>query len=583
MKVLTVALISCLAFASCSASGEVQQSSGNCNSEGRQDVAGALHEEPSAEALIEAQSLYIKGITQFEIGDYEHAVDYLKLAKSLHPGSFGINYALLDAYLELEDLTNAVYYGQKAVEIMPDNKWNRLKLSDAFRRLGKIDDSLDELNAILKVNPNDLDVLFLIASVKSNQGRYEESNETYEKILNLRGSERSVHYQRFQNFTSLGDSDAAIDELEQIRKLSPGNLRTLHTLSQFYLESNQPGEAKEVLEDAMQRNPRDPETLISLSDIYINEGDWQTGGEIMNSIVADPLVGEMDKVELVQYMLSKSAQEQGNEKYFETVQTMVETMVDKNSDFGLSHALAAEYYSMIEDYNRALVHLERTTKLMPNNEIAWKQRLQFLQMQSRHEETIEVGLQADEKVPDDATIQFFLGGAYFLSDDNENAIKWLKSASEMPARAPLKSVILGTLGDSYASTEKWEPANEAYENAIRYDSENDVTLNNYAYYLAEQNERINEAKDMAKKALSINPDNSTYLDTLGYIFFKLEEYEKAKEYIESSLNAGSTSAEVMEHMGDVYEKLGDLEKAAHWWRKALEEDDSRTHLQEKLS
>lgn len=581
MKVLTVALISCLAFASCSASGEVKQELDN--SEGKKNGPLELQQEYPEEALMEAKSLYIRGITSFELEDYELALKYLEAANNLHPENFGIHYSLMDVYLELDDLTNAVYHGQKANEIESENMWSRLKLSEALRRLGQIEDALVELDAILTFSPNNLDVLYLIASVQSNQGRYEQSNITYNKILNLKGSERTVHYQRFQNFTSLGDIDSAIAELEEIRKLSPGNLNTLHTLSQFYLENKQPDEAKKVLKDALQRNPRDPETLITLSDIYINEGDWQTSGEILNTIVSDPLVSDMNKVELVQYMLSRFSSEQGNEEYFDTVQSMIETLVSENKDFGLSHALAAEFYSMIEDYSRALVHLESTTTLMPENEEAWRQRLQLLQMQNRYDETIEVGLQADNNVPDDALIQFFLGGAYFLSDDNDNAIKWLESASEMPARATLKSVILGTLGDSYASADDWESAYEAYENAIRYDSENDVTLNNYAYYLAERDKRIEEAKEMAEKALALSPGNTTYLDTMGWIYFKMGEYEKAKEYIESSLNSGSTSAEVMEHMGDVYEKLGDNNKAMHWWEKALQQDDSRTHLQEKIS
>lgn len=582
MKVLTAVLISCFTLASCSASGEIQDNPNN--PEVRQgNLPSAWHQQPAGEDLIEARSLYIKGIAQFEMEDYERAVELLESASSLHPVSSGIQYALMDVYLELDDLTNALYRGRQAIELEPESKWYRLKLSETFRRLGQIDNALAELNAILEFKPNDLDILFLIASVQSSQGRYQESNQTYDKILDLTGSERSVHYQRFQNFTNLGDADAAIDELEKLRMLSPGNLNTLHTLSQFYLENNQSDEAKQVLEDALQRNPRDPETLVSLSDIYINEGDWETGGEILNSIVADPLVSEMNKVELIQYMLSRFSYEQGNEAYFETAQSMIETMVTGNNEFGLSHALAAEFYSMVEDYDKALVHLESTTELMPENEAAWRQRLQLLQMQNRYNETIAVGLEADQKVPDDALIQFFLGGAYFLTDDNANAIKWLKSASEMPARATLKSVILGTLGDSYASVDDWKSADEAYENALRYDSENDVALNNYAYYLAERDKNIDEAREMAEKALSINPNNSAYLDTMGWIFFKMGEYEKAKEYIEASLNTGSASAEVMEHMGDVYEKLGDFKKARHWWQKALEEDDTRTHLQEKIS
>ena len=580
MKVQIIAFATLFAVTSCSASGEVRQD----NSQAASSVQQAVPNRPMAPVdRIDAQSLYIRGIAQFEMGDYERARDFLVSAQSMDPSSSGINYALMDVYLELDDLSNAMYHGSLAVESEPGNKWYRLKLSETYRLLGEIEEAIEQLNAILEDNPNDIDILFLVASIQSNQGRYEESNETYDRILGHLGSERSIHYQKFQNYTNLGQPDEAIAELEEIRKLSPGNLNTLHTLSQFYLENSQFEEAKKVLEDALKRNPRDPETLVTLSDIYINEGDWDKGGEILNSIIADSMVSRENKVEIVQYMLSRFQYEQGNDEFYETTQAMIETLVAENAGYGLSHALAAEFYSMTEDFEKALVYLEETTNLMPENEAAWRQRLQYLQMESRFDETIEVGLQANEWIPDDALIQFFLGSAYFLVDDADNAVKWLSSAADMPARSAFKSMILGTLGDAHASVDNWESADSAYDHALNYDSENDVTLNNYAYYLTVRNENIQEAKEMAQKALDIRPDNPAYLDTMGWVYYKLGEYEKAKEYIESALNSGSTSAEVMEHMGDVYDKLGDHDKARHWWGRALEEDESRTHLQEKLT
>ncbi|MEX0684788.1 MAG: tetratricopeptide repeat protein [Balneolales bacterium] len=580
MKVLIIIFTTLLAVTSCSASNEVRHNNSQINKPVLQRAPQRLM---APVDLLDAKSLYIKGITQFELGDYERSRDLLISAKSLDPESSGINYALMDVFLELDDLSNAVYYGSLAINSDPDNKWYRLKLSETYRQLGEIDEAIEQLNAILENNPNDIDILFLVASIQSNQGRYHQSNNTYDKILKLTGSERTVHYQKFQNFTNLGKTDEAIAELEEIRKLSPGNLNTLHTLSQFYLENKQSEEAKKVLNDALKMNPRDPETLVGLADIHMNEGDWQTGGEILNRVIEDTMVNPTNKVEIVEYMLSRYQFEQGNDEFFKTAQYMIETLVVKNNDFGMSHALAAKFYSMIEDYDKALNYLETTTTLMPENDSAWRQRLQYLQMENRFEETISVGLQANEYVPDDALIQFFLGSAYFLTEDYENAIKWLKSAADMPARGPFKSMILGTLGDAFASTDNWEEAYESYENALTYDSDNDVTLNNYAYYLLERDKNIEEAKAMAQKALAIKPDNASYLDTMGWIYFKLGDYEKAKEYIESALNAGSTSAEVMEHMGDVYEKLGDLDKARHWWEKALKEDEKRNHLQEKLT
>jgi uncharacterized protein HemY len=80
----------------------------------------------------------------------------------------------------------------------------------------------------------------------------------------------------------------------------------------------------------------------------------------------------------------------------------------------------------------------------------------------------------------------------------------------------------------------------------------------------------------------MRPGNPAFLDTLGWIYFKKGDYEKAREHIAASIDTGQASATVMEHMGDVYEKLGDMDEARNWWQQALDRDDTREHLREKL-
>jgi tetratricopeptide (TPR) repeat protein len=152
-----------------------------------------------------------------------------------------------------------------------------------------------------------------------------------------------------------------------------------------------------------------------------------------------------------------------------------------------------------------------------------------------------------------------------------------------PARRPFKSVIYSTLGDTRANLGKHEESDEAYELALRYDPENDNAMNNYAYNLSVRGENLERAKELALKAIEVNPENAAYLDTVGWVYFKLEDYDRAQRFIKASIDTGESSAEVFEHMGDVYEKLGDLDKAQDWWEKALKEDSSRTHLQEKIN
>lgn len=531
---------------------------------------------------INADTHFIKGVAAFEAGDYEKSVDLLSYAYSKMPDKSGIQYALMDSYLKTGDVSSAIYYGQMAVENSPENKWYRLKLSEAYRQAGRFSETVAELHNILEISPADADILFLIAGIETRRGNFEESNEAYQRLINIIGPDRSIYYQMFQNYSAMEDQEKALEQLENIRELDPGNTSILQTLSQFYLETNQIDKALEMLEKALEIKENDPEILISLADIYISQGNWNDAGEILTQIISNPDVSVNNKAEILQYVLSRYSTNTDDAIISELTTSLTEIMLDMHGDEGYIHAVLGDFYTIRSEYEQAIYHLKRTTELMPSNDAAWRQLLQTLYTAEQYDKVITTGLEADEAVPDDAFIQFFIGGAYMMNDRNEEAVEWLQRASEMPSRRPFRSVITGTLGDAYASLEQWEEADEAYEMAIRLDADNDVALNNYAYYLSERDMELEKAKEMSRKALDMNPDNAAYLDTMGWIYFKMGEYEQAKEYIRASLDTGSASATVLEHMGDVYEKLGDMDSARLYWQRAFEEDNSRTYLKEKL-
>ena len=88
---------------------------------------------------------------------------------------------------------------------------------------------------------------------------------------------------------------------------------------------------------------------------------------------------------------------------------------------------------------------------------------------------------------------------------------------------------------------------------------------------------------MSERAVAADSANGAYLDTLGWIYFKLGDYQTALKYISRAVQFRDNSAEVWEHLGDIYEKLNDPEKAKEHWKKALELDKNRDWLLKKIS
>jgi tetratricopeptide (TPR) repeat protein len=538
--------------------------------------------ELTAEEKAKGRTLFMRGITEFELENYGEAVTYLTEAIQFMEPSSGVYYSLSEAYFNTGDMVNAARYGTEAVKLEPGNKWYRLNLVDIYKSAGRNQATLDELEKTLEYHPNDLDILYMLAQEQANQGHHLKSNETYNEIRRRTGPDFNLLYQKYRNFFALGMRDSSITTLEQMRGYEPDNMATLKALSQLYLEDDNKALALKVLEDALERNPRDPETILAMSDIHAAGEEWDEAGKLLETLVADDLINPDIKAEVVQYLVARFQRDPSSEPLKRNASRLVDLLNEKHNDYGLGHALAADFYILAGDNEKTIAALNKTTELMPENEMAWQRRVQILFGEGLYEEAINAGIEGDQMIPDDVYILFFTGLAYSMNNRKQEALAWLERAADVPARRELRSDIHGTIGDTYSALDNWPEAEKAYDRALQYNSENDVALNNYAYYLSVRGLRLDDAMDMAKRAVEMRPGNPAFLDTLGWIYFKKGDYENAREHIAAAIDTGQASATVMEHMGDVYEKLGDMDEARNWWQQAYDSDGTRHHLREKL-
>ncbi len=530
----------------------------------------------------EAKIAYIQGMEAFVNEEYDRATTLLLQAYDQLKGQSGLSFALADVYLQQDDLPNAALYGKEAVQIEPESKWYRFKLAEIYRSAGQNQATLDELNKLLEYYPNDYDALFMLADTQKQYGEFIKSNLTLEKIGRLTGPNAVVLLRKFQNYEALGDTDSALKQLQELRKAEPDNLNTLNLLGEYYSRANRNAEAKHVLQDALYRNSRDPQSLINLSGIYIDEQKWDSAGTLLGNFISDPIIEAEQKLAIAQYMYSRQQNAPSDIQLQIETSRILDLYTENAPQYGPAFTLAGQFYSITGETEKALENLANANELLPEDDIAWRQRLQLLLNERRIEEAITVGIQADKNAPEDAFIQYFLGSAYLLDDNNIEASKWLERASRAPSRRPFKSIIYSTLGDTQAALQNYEESDRVYELAIRYDSNNHNAMNNYAYNLSVRGISLERAKELALKAIELDSENAAYLDTVGWVYFKLGDYDRARRFIKASLDTGVASAEVMEHLGDVYEQLGNLDEAKKWWKQALESDSTRTHLNEKI-
>ncbi len=138
-----------------------------------------------------------------------------------------------------------------------------------------------------------------------------------------------------------------------------------------------------------------------------------------------------------------------------------------------------------------------------------------------------------------------------------------------------------SLGFVYDKLGDLDSAEYSYRKLIELDSMNADAFNALGYLYVENNMKLEEAKRLITHALLIDSLNGYYIDSLGWLYFKLKNYEKAKELLLKAKERVKDPV-IYEHLGDVYEKLGDKERAREKWQRALELDPENEEIKKKL-
>ncbi len=133
---------------------------------------------------------------------------------------------------------------------------------------------------------------------------------------------------------------------------------------------------------------------------------------------------------------------------------------------------------------------------------------------------------------------------------------------------------------------KWEEAKTLFLDILKKNPKDTYTLNYVSYKLALKEEDLELALNLIKKALILDPDNGYFLDTLGWVEYKRQNYNSAVYFLEKSVSILPRSSEVIDHLGDCYLMLNRKKEAVFEWKKALKYETDKlmiSKIKEKLN
>ncbi|MGE5233514.1 MAG: tetratricopeptide repeat protein, partial [Acidobacteriota bacterium] len=181
---------------------------------------------------------------------------------------------------------------------------------------------------------------------------------------------------------------------------------------------------------------------------------------------------------------------------------------------------------------------------------------------------------------DDVDRQLLAAETYQRVDDYAASVPVLESAR---ARKPESRDIAFRLGAAYERTGRRDDALRVFRDLVHAHANYAPALNYLGYMLAEKREALDEALDLARRAVAIEPDNGAYVDSLGWAYYQRGEYREAQTALERANQLVPDDATIREHLGDVYRAAGDVVRARQAYEQALKlGGDNREALERKL-
>jgi Tfp pilus assembly protein PilF len=139
------------------------------------------------------------------------------------------------------------------------------------------------------------------------------------------------------------------------------------------------------------------------------------------------------------------------------------------------------------------------------------------------------------------------------------------------------------LGLALSAQQKQGEVESEYREALRLDPDNALVLNNLGYHLLQEDKNLEEALSMIQRAVAAEPSNSSYLDSLGWAYFKLNKLDEAERFLSDAVRLNGRLATAYEHLGDVYMKRGQTSRAREAWKKALSLPEDELNQKSRLA
>lgn len=535
-------------------------------------------------AHAQAQRLFVRGLTQAYLNNPDRAIALYERALGLAPNEAPILSAMAEAQAEQEASSTAIFYAEQAQRVAPDNIHYYRQLADLHESVGDTDAAIATYRRLVDRFPNRIDAKLDLARLLADAHESQEALTLYESVeQQMDGASAQMYMSMLQLYRRLNDSDNVGRVLRALVDLRPEEELFTQLLGQFYLKEGQTQSAIQFYEDILSARPSNMNAAMALADLYREAGRTTAADSLMRTLSQPDGASAGQLVERARMLYSRSG---SDDAAAQQAAHFLEQALEQNPEHEEALSLLGDLRYQAERYDEAAQLLRRALDHDPRVLDRWIQTSAAYLQAGNADQAVQVAEEGLLLFPGQLPLQRIAAQGLLRLNRNRAAIDQFESLrtlmAESEAPTDERADVLATLGLLYNRVGDMDASDAAYADAIALDNEHALALNNFAYSLASRGLRLDDALDMAQRAVDIDASNASYLDTLGWVYYQIEDYESAATWLQRAIDTGEASATVYEHYGDVQQALDNPDAARSYWQQALDRAPDREALRKKL-
>jgi tetratricopeptide (TPR) repeat protein len=501
-------------------------------------------------------------------GYVDKAVDEFKMTLLYDPASPHVRLRLGAEYLKKGLISEALAQIETAVKEHPESSDGRLLLGGLYASLKMYDKAQAEYQILIKNDPENRDAFLHLGALYAEQQKFAQSIEMFKKLtVDKEGENQHLPYFYIARVYQEQKNNKKAEEFyRRSLEARPDFEDGVMSLARLFEESNKKKEMVSLLETFQDKHGPSERAADNLGRVYLEDENYDKALRQFEIIEASDSSNLNVKVKIALILIEQKDYSKATNKLkqilaqapdSDKIRFYLGAIYEEMKDFDLAIEQFAKIPPASSFYSESIVHasylhkvrgqlpeavkmIEGAISANPENEQFYALYASFLHEEKSYSKAVGMLEKAIEKFPKSEQLAFFLGSMYDKVGKKELTIKSMKTV-------------------------------------LAINAEHAQALNYLAYTYAEIGDNLSEAEDLARRAVSIKPDDAYIQDTLGWVLFKQGRYSDAIKTLEVAHKIKGDEAIIAEHLGDAYYRFQLPAKAKVMYQKAVEtEKDEET-------